>query len=401
VFKKGWQARLEQSDMRRYHSIDILRGLAIVLMIQVHFVENLSPRDGSATWLYDISGILGSFPAPLFTFVSGLSYGLWLRKQESLGRSDEEITKITLRRGLFLFGTGIAFNFFIWLPEDTFNWDILTLIGTSLLFLAFARKLPPPILALACAMVLLASPVWRVVGDYSTYWVGKAYAYDFTLRDILFGFVANGYFPVFPWIIFPLMGFIAEGLIFQRQQPRDAAPGWLSVAGIGLVALSGISVAVGAYFHSLIAEHYPDGLTGLLSLIAKYYADGFSEFPASTAYVLGMSGFCLLGLMLLNRWLDQRDEIAATGPIITIFKRYSVFSLTVYVVHHMVILWPLWIAAAWDGQEDLTGYWRQAMTTPQAFGLAMVFLIVCYFLLVLLERHPKFALESVMRWLCD
>src|SRR6476619_3858741 len=112
--------------MQRYRSIDILRGLAIILMIQVHFVENLSSGEGSSAWLYNASTYLGAIPAPFFAFVSGLSYALWLRKQESLRRRDEEITKITLRRGLFLFGIGIAFNFFVWLPEETFNWDILT-----------------------------------------------------------------------------------------------------------------------------------------------------------------------------------------------------------------------------------------------------------------------------------
>ena len=69
--------------MRRYLSIDVLRGVAIILMTQVHFVENLSPREPRSAWLYDVATFLGGLPAPLFTFVSGLSYALWLRKQEA------------------------------------------------------------------------------------------------------------------------------------------------------------------------------------------------------------------------------------------------------------------------------------------------------------------------------
>ena len=42
---------LEQPDVQRYLSIDVLRDLAIMLMIQVHFVENLSPRESSFGWL--------------------------------------------------------------------------------------------------------------------------------------------------------------------------------------------------------------------------------------------------------------------------------------------------------------------------------------------------------------
>jgi uncharacterized membrane protein len=204
----------------RYLSIDVLRGTAILLMIQVHFVDNLSPRTEGSAWLYDLSAGLGLLPAPLFTFVAGLSYCLWVRKQESLGRRDEDITKITVRRGLFLFGTGIAFNVLVWLPEDTFNWDILTLLGTSLLVLAFARHLPPGILVLLAAVILILSPPLRATTDYADYWIDQSYEADFTLQDVLRGFFVNAYFPVFPWLFFPLVGFSIGDIAYPRPGPH-------------------------------------------------------------------------------------------------------------------------------------------------------------------------------------
>jgi uncharacterized membrane protein len=372
--------------MQRYRSIDILRGLAIILMIQVHFVDNLSRGEGSFAWLYHASTCLGAVPAPFFAFVSGLSYALWLRKQEWLRRRDEEITRITLRRGLFLFGIGIAFNFFVWLPEETFNWDILTLLGTSLLFLAFARKLPPPVLALICLLVVLFSPLLRVVGEYGAYWNDEIYSYDFTFRDILFGFITNGYFPVFPWIIFPIIGFLCGDLVFGRREPADSIPWRLCGFGLGLLALSLIGVVLGAKIPSVIARHY---------------ADGLSEFPASTDFVLGMIGFILISSVLLHRWVDRKADLTVDGRLMTVIRRFSVFSLTVYILHHMVILWPLWVYGALKGHDDPTFYFRRAMSTPTALVLTAVFLVACYFLLVFLERNKKYALESLMRWLCE
>src|SRR5690349_14889571 len=105
----------------RYISIDILRTLAIFLMVIVHFVENLS---GS-------NFVPSGFGAPLFTLLVGVSYSLWLKSQEKRQRSDSEISKITVRRGLFLFGVGFLFNIVVWLPEDTYNWDVLTFIGAA------------------------------------------------------------------------------------------------------------------------------------------------------------------------------------------------------------------------------------------------------------------------------
>ena len=88
----------------RYSSIDILRTFAIFSMVIVHFVENLSGSDF----------VPSGFGAPLFTFLSGVSYRLWLNSQEARGRSDADISKVTIRRGLFLFGVGFVFNV-LWL----------------------------------------------------------------------------------------------------------------------------------------------------------------------------------------------------------------------------------------------------------------------------------------------
>jgi uncharacterized membrane protein len=373
--------------MQRYLSIDILRGLAIILMIQVHFVDDLSSRELSSGWLYDASMLLGSLPAPFFTIVFGLSFGLWVRKQEFLGRQDREITIMSLRRGLFLFALGIVFNFCIWLPEDTFDWDILTLIGTSFLFLALARKLPAPVLVLICVIVILVSPMLRVVGGYPAYWKNGYYDYDFTFRDIIFGFTANGYFPVFPWIIFPIMGFVGGDLIFQKRTSSQSRFWYLGVVGISLLALSGISVASG---------------TTLPASIARHHADRPTEFPATTSYILAMLGFATLALVLLNRWVDQNEKIKGDGPFLVFLRRYSYFSLSVYVLHHMVILWPLWIYGVWTGHRDEpTFFWRNALSTPMAFTLAIVFIIACYFVLLLLENNKKYSLESFMRWVCE
>ena len=167
----------------------------------------------------------------LFALLLGLSFSLWTRKEESLGRSDGQITKIAVRRGIFLFVLGIALNFLVWLPEGTFNWDILTLLGASLAVLALARKLPPALLVTLCLMVLLFSPPLRTVGDYGAYWEEGYYSYDFTLRDVVCGFFFNGYFPLLPWIIFPLAGHVIGETAFGRRSPRmpgisPAKAGW-------------------------------------------------------------------------------------------------------------------------------------------------------------------------------
>ncbi len=68
------------------------------------------------------------------------------------------------------FGVGIAFNVLVWFPEGTFNWDVLTLIGSALLVLNIARRLPVPSIIFAAAMIIAVSPALRVLTDYPAYW---------------------------------------------------------------------------------------------------------------------------------------------------------------------------------------------------------------------------------------
>ena len=368
----------------RYSSIDVLRGLAILLMIQTHFVENLSSRTDVHAWLYDLSTRLGMIPAPLFTLVSGASYSLWLRKQEAVRRRDADITWITLRRGAFLFALGMVFNVAVWLPEGTFNWDILTLIGTSLLLLAFARHLPPGVLVLICVMVLLLSPILRVASDYDSVWNLGDYDYDFTFEDVVSGFFVNGYFPLFPWIVFPFMGFLVSDALFPRPGRTAPFPWWVASTGVALIALASAG---------LLCQGMPGPL-------GKHYLTGLTMYPASTCYVIGMLGLGMLGLLLLRRWVDQSTRITGTGRLLEFFRLFSAFSLTVYVLHHLVHVWPLWLYGAWM-QNDPTHYWRTAVDTPTALLLALACIVVFYFGLRFLDRHPRYGLESLMRRVCD
>ncbi|HEX3313946.1 MAG TPA: heparan-alpha-glucosaminide N-acetyltransferase domain-containing protein, partial [Gemmataceae bacterium] len=294
---------------------------------------------------------------------------------------------ITLRRGTFLFGLGMVFNVVVWLPEGTFNWDILTLIGASLLLLAFARHLPPGVLVLICVMVLLLSPILRVATDYDSVWNLGDYDYDFTFEDVVFGFFVNGYFPLFPWIVFPLMGFLVGDAVFPRPGRTEPRPWWVAGTGAALVffALAGVLCQ------------------GMPGPIGKHYLTGITMYPASTCYVMGALGSGMIGLLLLRRWIDQNPRITGTGGILGFFRLFSTFSLTVYVLHHIAHVWPLWLYGQWM-RNDPTYYWRTAVDTPTALLLALIFIVVCWFALLLLNRHPKYsryALESLMRNTCD
>ena len=358
--------------MKRFASIDILRGIAILLMIQIHFVENLSARESSSAWLYDLSSTLGTLSAPLFTFLLGLSLWIWMEREKISDRSKQEFGKVVTRRGLFLFGFGLAFAVLIWLPNEVFDWDILTLLGASTVILYLFRKMSPKTLVGLAILVLIVSPPLRSFTGYISHWPVDEYVYRFMMQDVVLGFFLHGYFPLFPWVFFALMGLAVGKYYFGDKASERLRGSGMPVIGLVLIGLAVLGASLKGYF--------PGNLKGFFSEISFY--------PASTTYLIGLLGIILLGLWILYRSLDDA-QLPKQNAVLIFFSRYSRFSLTTYIVHHAVHIWPiLWLAALED-KRDPWWYYGDAVSTPIAFGLALLFIAAFYVVLIRFEKWPS------------
>ena len=136
-------------------------------------------------------------------------------------------------------------------------------------------------------------------------------------------------------------------------------------------------------------------------------------FPPSMAYVLGTLGLTLFAFAQCHYWIDQNPRFAqkttngTTGtlsergrPLGTIARTFSRHSLSIYLLHHVVHLWPLWIYGSIYG-DDPTQFWQNALPAYASISLSVLFLILCYFLFRWMDRTGKSAAEGLMRWVCD
>lgn len=362
----------------RYSSIDILRTLAIFIMVLVHFGENLSG------YTPPIAGL----GAPLFCLLSGVSYCLWVRGHQARGTDELLISKMSVRRGLFIFGVGLAFNMFVWMPEDLFTWDVLTFIGVALLVLNIARRVPLRIAVLIAVMAVLVSPIMRNSADYASYWPNGHFECDLKMSEILIGFLATGYFPVFPWIAFSITGFVAASVLFGRTQ-QDSEPEFSPQA----VAIFGAIVAAAGLLLFFARPVLP-------TVIATRMLGGWTMFPPTIEYVLIVLGMSVALLALAHRFIDRLPRTTRLAGTLKVAKTFSRYALTIYLVHHVVHLWPLWIYGIAAGQEP-TYYWMKAMPISASLPLAILFLACCYAVLRWLGPERSYGVESAMRWLCD
>ncbi len=139
--------------------IDWLRGLACVLMFQTHcydaWLGGAARNSKFAMW----SHLGGTFPAPLFLFLAGISVALIADKMRQKGIAPGQIGKKIITRGVQILGLGFLFRVqeyaiaWGWAPwTDLFRVDILNTIGVSIM-----------LLGALCWAVLAAAPEGRAI----------------------------------------------------------------------------------------------------------------------------------------------------------------------------------------------------------------------------------------------
>lgn len=122
--------------------IDWMRGLACVLMFQTHCYDSWLGGTARQTRFLMYSQLLGTFPAPLFLFLAGISFALVTEKLRQKELPPSQIARTTILRGAEIFGYGLLFRIqeyviaWGWAPKsDLLRVDILNTIGLSMMLM--------------------------------------------------------------------------------------------------------------------------------------------------------------------------------------------------------------------------------------------------------------------------
>jgi uncharacterized membrane protein len=208
--------------------IDLLRALALLVMIEVHvFNELLLSELKSGIW-FSVLNFINGLVAPSFLFVSGLVFVLSLHKGiEELRKFGNLFWKKISRIGIILLAGyslhiphfslhKIVVNWSPLIEKQLFIVDILQCIGVGLLILLLARVFIKSekhyyiFIALTLGLVLILSPIfWKI--DFNAFFpIGLASYFN----------PSNGsLFPVFPWFNFLFAGALTSKFyLFYRDK---------------------------------------------------------------------------------------------------------------------------------------------------------------------------------------
>ncbi len=381
--------------MQRNDSVDVLRALALIGMVICHYPIFLSSGTGSDAMLYFFTNHLmgGDCGASWFVFLVGLCQALSMKKR---GTAPDDVSRVIVR-GATIFVIGLLFLLIIQGYEEMWDWDILTFIGAVTIILLLCRRAPASTLLLFCTLVFFSTPWLRSFIDITIFYGGKfesvrwisdffpniifdpAQDYDGgkTVFHTLIGFLLIGQFPLLPWIIFPIVGFVVGRRMTQNRLAADSP--FILIIGI-MFTFMGLFAANAGSMRSAFS-------------VANDYIIPLSFYPISFSMVMLLMGIALTMFITLWRVYDARpDSTKKTGVFLTYCRQISKYSLTIYITHFALFFIPLRMVQLATGKY----YLREAMSTPAAFALAVILLILYY---PLLKSWDKVGGKYSFEWL--
>ena len=364
------------SDRRAYRmsSLDILRGLVIVVMaldhvrdyVMIGSVQDPTADPATGPLLFATRWIT-HFCAPTFVFLAGTSAGLMARRKRP-----SELASFLLTRGLWLIvlevlvistassfsPTGIA-----GLGGRTYvGLQVIWAIGASMVVLAGAQFLGRrACLAIGAALVLghnLLDPVWPTASTTGT--TGPLWAVLHARQLYEVGPVSVYFsYPLLPWIGVMLVGYGAAGLFELPAKLRDQR---LLRIGMGLVIAFVLVRALNVYGDPHPWHFDPSRTAGsVMSFL------GTTKYPPSLLYILMTLGPAAIACAFAERLRGPvKDALVTLGRAPLAF-----YIAHLYLIHALTIL--LGIAQGFAAPQFFTHY----RYFPKGFGvgLAGVYLI--------------------------
>jgi uncharacterized membrane protein len=300
----------ESVAQKRDVSIDVIRGIAIFIMLGANVLGYVTSCAYHPLWF----DVLSSFAAPLFILVSGYMIALnSVKKHTSLS--------YFLLRGGMLILTAALVDGLLWHYVPFAAFDILYMMGFSVPVVFLLSKKSIRLRIGFVAAVLLITVILQNVLEYRPFPLEIVYSSpgadysDHTLFNVIKAFFYDGWFPLFPWIAFPVLGSIFAH--FRQKAANNFASIKILLTG-GFLALAGFVWLYLAYSSALPFDR-----------LFKRVPYGEVFYPATLPFLIGVSGICLLVFALA----DKTRSLIKWNPLV-VFGQTSLFT---YIMHTALI----------------------------------------------------------------
>ena len=367
---------METLTKTRIQSIDLLKGLVMVLMALDHtrdyfhysafFFDATDPIQ--TTWPIFFTRFITHFCAPAFSFLAGTSaFMIGKRKPPS------ELSSFLFKRGLWLVFVEIIIINFAWKFDINFTHIGLQTIwslGISMIVLAGLIHLPKKlILAFSILIIFGHNLLDNIHFDGSYLWamLHERQKFEFTEgHTIVFAY------SLLPWIAVMSLGY-CFGSLYENSFDATKRKKILNSLGIASIGIFFILIALNTYGDPVKWTNYGNTSQTLMSIF------NISKYPPSLLYLLMTLGCTFL-------FLANAEKLK--GKVVNFFSVFGRVPFFYYILHIYLIHFLAIFAA------EFTGFgWKIMVSMPtfitrvealKGYGFNLITVYVVWILVIIL-----------------
>jgi uncharacterized membrane protein len=348
----------------RIISLDILRGIAVILMVQQHtgfwFWNNkgsIAASMGEYPLMVIING-LGGLAAPLFILLAGTGAALFAAAGAK--------PVVFIKRGVIILIFGYILNFLTpsWFSPG--SWYVLHLIGAGLILIPLLLKVPDKVLFIITGVIIAATPLLLAFFNLPRYFSNEMMASFSGMGDVLNHAIVSGNFPLFPWLALFISGLVAGKWIVEGNYDK------IIKAAVFTAAFALILVIIKYSGFSFVYSTWG----------AKIFVINLYMYPAYPVQFLFLSFLALVSLyavlMIDKKYgFSSNNILALTGRV-----SFTIFMLHIIIIRNFMVH---------------SGYWK-SFIAMEASALQIAVLLFIFAAVILWRKADfKYGFEWLLR----
>lgn len=321
----------------RIASIDIMRGLVILLMMLDHVRERFYMHVRTGDPIFDtidpdlfFTRILTHLCAPVFIFLAGVSAWLYAHPSASVYRAP---TAFLFKRGLVIVGIEVVLYYLVWadsFPSFLFL-QVLWAIGVCMIGLSAVCRLNYWLLGGLGFLIVFGhnflSPIEFTPDEFG--YMLWTILHDPDVLGQVGGLTVSLSYPALPWFGVILLGYFAGPLYAQSVELLTRRK---LLIGLGASCLALLLILRG---FNIYGESLPWTTQETLVETVMSFLN-FTKYPPSLDYLLVTLG---VGFLLLA-WFESRQK---QGRLLKAIEVYGSVPMFTYIVHLYVLLAAYWV----------------------------------------------------------
>ncbi|HAL83415.1 MAG TPA: hypothetical protein DCO83_15230 [Mucilaginibacter sp.] len=354
----------EPSRKQRIQSIDILRGVIMLIMALDHcrdFFHNAGafsdPTNMTTTTpILFFTRWITHFCAPNFVFLSGISAYL-----AGTRRTKSELSSFLIKRGIWLVFIEVVILTFAFSLNPFYNFfilQVLWVIGLSMIILGLLVKAPLKVIAIIGALIFFSHDILDYMQLPKTGVEANLIKLFFTAHGTVIQLNQSHYifdlYALIPWTGVMLLGYVFGSLYQSSFDPKRRKKILL------YTGLATLSLFVGLRYFNIYGDPEPWSVqrTGVFSFMSFL---NVSKYPPSLLYSCLTLG---VGLVVLSLTEHIQNRLTA------IFVAYGNVPFFYYVLHFYIIraLSVIVFFAQGYGVNQIVAPKRPFLFNPPNFG---------------------------------